>query len=321
MSESTSPNKKVPASKMAQKNPVIWYLKATSETSGTNQGLTQFEHTKASDTMVREFYTSIIQKQSEYAGKSKWDGINLYVFIFGKEMVITVDMLGLLLKIEYKASDCDPPDDFDFEKAWKGSQNYVNRRDMWLLYCIWTGTKVNLAQIIINGINRMASKNITQTMFVQTAAKDSQIAKAIEGLTTELKEVKATMQQMQKTRIDLSEIESIDQISDDELDLPEAKNEGSLKGKSDDGDDIGKNDEIDKADKGKVVEEDTEPLATTPTSPIIKGKEKASTSAAPSPIKDASPTLKAKKKVTKKASATNVEEPLCETGLRSLLNK
>ncbi|OMO72869.1 hypothetical protein COLO4_27428 [Corchorus olitorius] len=56
-----------------------------------------------------------------------------------------------------------------------------------------------------------------------------------------------------------------------------------------------------------------EPLATASTSPIAKEKKKASTSIASTLIKKTSRSVRAKKKVTKKANTTTTEEPLVES--------
>ncbi|OMO70917.1 hypothetical protein COLO4_28441 [Corchorus olitorius] len=56
-----------------------------------------------------------------------------------------------------------------------------------------------------------------------------------------------------------------------------------------------------------------EPLAKAPASPKGKDKKKAPLHSAPSPVKDAFPSLKPKKKVTKKTSAATVEETLPAT--------
>ncbi|OMP08032.1 hypothetical protein COLO4_06837 [Corchorus olitorius] len=64
-------------------------------------GLTDLKSVKASKTMVREFYTSVIRNEINYPEK-KWNSNNLYVFMSGKELLITVENIGKLLGIEYK---------------------------------------------------------------------------------------------------------------------------------------------------------------------------------------------------------------------------
>ncbi|OMO85993.1 hypothetical protein COLO4_21349 [Corchorus olitorius] len=92
--------------------------------------------------------------------------------------------------------DSEPPKDFDYNGAWytisgkkeqfpdsqakrklpnvqaklihhfigtslwykQGSFEYINHKDVWLLHSILTGTKVNLAQIIINEMKKTTSK-------------------------------------------------------------------------------------------------------------------------------------------------------------------
>ncbi|OMO96581.1 hypothetical protein COLO4_15194 [Corchorus olitorius] len=182
-------------------------------------GLTKFSNEKASPTVAKEFYAGIVTKSNLYHGTKAWDQEDMYAFFCGKEVVVTASMLGMLLNIE-------------------GSLEYVNHKDVWLLHSILTGSKVNLAQIIINEMKRTTSKkdsvhcgfgpiitalgeisstkmhehkdmqvicsplsDISQHRFVQTTVKDSQIALALESLTNVVAVISTNINQMRKSNL------------------------------------------------------------------------------------------------------------------------
>ncbi|OMO60270.1 hypothetical protein COLO4_33879 [Corchorus olitorius] len=105
--------------------------------------------------------------------------------------------------------------------------------------------------------------DITQTRFVQTTAKDSQIAQAIENITNGLAVVNANMIQMQKSNLQYhrNSLKILNVMADHML---------------------GRTFSFDNLDD-------------------------------PDQVKKASPVLKPKKKVTKKASTANIEEPMHAT--------
>ncbi|OMO75807.1 hypothetical protein CCACVL1_16032 [Corchorus capsularis] len=168
----------------------------------------------------------------------------LYVHICGQEAVLTAENIGQLLNIE-------PPKDFDYNTAWrvisgkkekmpskesqrkllksdvklahhfisnslwfkKGSQEYITKDDVWLLYCTWKGIKVNLAQIIINKMKKMALKNemicgygIIIAMFIRTVTKDTETMKAIKEIKADIKEVKSAQNDITGMMTDLFEL-------------------------------------------------------------------------------------------------------------------
>ncbi|OMO80364.1 Resistance protein MG13 [Corchorus olitorius] len=177
-------------------------------------GLTQLLNEKASATAVKEFYTSLILKENEYTGKHTWNKEDLFAFICGEEVIVTANMIGLLLKIEGTEGDNEPSKSFDYNDAWEtisgkkekfpdsqakrkllnvqakllhhfignslwykqGSLEYINQKDIWLLHCVWTGIKVNLAQIIINEIKKTTSKSSMHCGFGPLVTALGQIA-------------------------------------------------------------------------------------------------------------------------------------------------
>ncbi|OMP02716.1 hypothetical protein COLO4_10878 [Corchorus olitorius] len=138
-----------------------------------------------SESAVKEFYTGIqIDKP----------GNDLHVHFCGKEVIITALTLGQALNIEWIKGDVEPPKDFNVNEAWKklndndevfptlrsekrvikedvkltllfirnniwfdqSEEDYISEKEVWLLSCIWNGIRVNLSQIIINEIKRVA---------------------------------------------------------------------------------------------------------------------------------------------------------------------
>ncbi|OMP09974.1 hypothetical protein COLO4_04950 [Corchorus olitorius] len=178
--------------------------------------LTKFSNEKASLTAAKEFYTGIVTKANLYHGDKLWNQEDIFAFFCGKEVVVTANMLAdrkknfsdyqakrKLLNVQAKLIH-----HFIVTCLWykQGSLEYVNHKDDWLLHNILTGTKVNLAQIIINEMKRTASKKdslhyISQHRFVQTTVKDSQIAQALESLTNAITVINTNINQMRKSNL------------------------------------------------------------------------------------------------------------------------
>ncbi|OMO77210.1 hypothetical protein COLO4_25276 [Corchorus olitorius] len=138
-----------------------------------------------SESAVKEFYTGI---QTDNTGN------DLNVHFCGNEVIITALTLGQALNIEWIKGDVEPPEDFNVNEAWKklnyndevfptlkterrvvkedvkltflfirnniwfdqSEEDYISEREVWLLSCIWNGIRVNLSQIIINEMKRVA---------------------------------------------------------------------------------------------------------------------------------------------------------------------
>ncbi|OMP07039.1 hypothetical protein COLO4_07689 [Corchorus olitorius] len=148
-------------------------------------GIVHVNEKQMSESAVKEFYTGI---QTDNAGN------DLHVHFCGKEVIITALTLGQALNIEWIKGDVKPPEDFDVNEArmklndndeifptlrserrivkddvkltllfirnniWfdQSEEDYISEREVWLLSCVWSGTRVNLSQIIINEMKRVA---------------------------------------------------------------------------------------------------------------------------------------------------------------------
>ncbi|OMP06444.1 hypothetical protein COLO4_08123 [Corchorus olitorius] len=177
-----------------------------------------------------------------YRGKQTWNKEDLFAFICGEEVIVTTSMLGLLMKIEGIEGYSEPPKSFDYNDAWEsisgkkekfsdsqakrkllnvqakllhhfignilwykqGSLEYINQKDIWLLYCVWTGTKI--AQIRMHQHKDMRVicsplSDKSQNKFVQTTVKDSQVAQAIDNLADDVAVINTNIDLMRKSNL------------------------------------------------------------------------------------------------------------------------
>ncbi|OMP10010.1 hypothetical protein COLO4_04910 [Corchorus olitorius] len=197
-------------------------------------GITKFDQTLASDSMAREFFTGIITDKKKIPKGGRED--NVYAFVCGGEVTISANTLGQMLDIEYSEGNSS----FIRHNLWfnDDDQDCVTLNDMWILYCIWKGIKVNLAQILINEMKEIAMKEkmicgygiiiamlgksfltmshehedfrmacshlLNTTMLkklkisVDTSAKDAEILKILQGLRNDIREVTRAQNKLTK---------------------------------------------------------------------------------------------------------------------------
>ncbi|OMO95059.1 hypothetical protein COLO4_16081 [Corchorus olitorius] len=213
-------------------------------------GIIQFSQIHVSESMVREFFSSIITDKKELFKDGYWAEItkDLFAHVCGKEVIITAELLGQMMNIEHLEGEVKPPRDFDFDAAWKflneddqslpileserrllkpdvklafqfirnniwlnqNDQDSNTEKGVWLLWCIWKESKVNLAQIIINEMKEIVvqSKMVygfgpITTQFcskesVENTNTNEEILKALKGLRNDIRDITRAQNKLTK---------------------------------------------------------------------------------------------------------------------------
>lgn len=73
--------------------------------------------------MVIEFFTGVVTDKRAIPENGNEE--DFYVFMCGKEVVISAETIGEMLNIEYIDGDSKPPKNFDYDAAWR----FISRKD------------------------------------------------------------------------------------------------------------------------------------------------------------------------------------------------